>query len=76
MTAEDKFGPKPKDSLAACIWAGQCQGWDLGTEYERKRWRDIIDRMAKIRTGAVQAALWGVAEMLDKNIHTINIKLS
>lgn len=74
MTATDKFGPKPKDALGACIWAGQCQGWELGTEYERKRWRDIVDSMAKIQRGAVQAALWQIAEMLDRNLECVHVK--
>lgn len=70
----ERFGERPKDSLGLCIWVGQSQGWEAGRTYERTRWREIVEGLAEHRTGAVQAVLWDLAEMLDRNLERVRVQ--
>ena len=75
-TFEDHFGPKPKDSLGLCIWAGQSQGWNAGCDFERNKWREAIELIAERQRGSVQTALWGIAEMMQRNTEHVEVRLN
>lgn len=41
---------------------------------QRERWIKNLDRMAEAHSGPVQAALWGVAEMIQRDVDTVRIR--
>lgn len=62
-----------RDGLATEIDAAIAQHAFNARVEERKRWTTIIERMAESRIGSVQAALWGLAEMIQRDVEHVNV---